>query len=989
MKKLIGCLAVLCALIAILYMIFSDEDTSTVKIKAVDGVLDLRELTTNSMLVSLAGDWKFTSDSFVSPTDFMNDANDEQVPGPWSSDAQWGSYQLIVYLPEHLSDIGFRVRNIWSAHALYVNGEKLSEHGKVAASKQEMIPDNRTYEVYLTPGSEKLLITIHVSNFYNARGGIIFPIDIGDARLMKEDVQRDITLEWTAIFCLLLFSVFHITIYLLRSKDEAFLYIGLYFMALTLLIMTRGERLLIREFPSIPFDYYFRLQDSVTLLSSLLLIAFITRMIPSIMKQRTMLLLFLPILVYTFLNIVLPTRTVSGAQYLFFFYNNMLFIGIIVRIFYMTIRHRITLRRNETLILGIMLLFLALFALSGSYDALFFSGRNSLNRIGLIGFILSMNVFLGMRLMNRAEQSEQLTARLEKANEAKDDFLKVTTQELQRPLHDAVHLIKLIAHEEHKVKRDEQLYLAEQLMERMVYLLKDLHDFTRFRFDDYDTVELGSTNVRMVVLHVIQLMQLTFSKKKVQINENISERYYVWADEQRLTQALLRIMTEISLDTPEGSLTIDSSKIGEDVLLRFTTSRESLTTYVNRQPSSGLMMTEELIQRMNGSITFEPTERGIRFTLKLAFSEYKNPSVLSERESNMQAATTIEEMERGTLLIVEDDVLHAEVMRGMLSDTYRVRVAYTAQEALTYIDYYPKITMMMIDDILPGSRSGLQLLQQLRKQASLMELPILMMTSTEYPSYIEEIFAVGANDYLIKPFSKETLMARLNAVEQTKQSMLKAIEHEMAFLQTQIKPHFLYNALSSIISFCYTDGERAAYLLTMLSSFLRYIFETSRDGQYCPLQKELEIIEAYVEVEKARFGERLTFAYEVDPTIAINRVIIPSLLLQPLVENAIRHGLFEKEGPGHVQVTISKHESLLHIQVTDDGVGMSEVQCTQLMGEVTANVGIGFTNVRRRVHDLTHGHLEISSLPGKGTTIHIKIPIKEGQGDVENNHRRG
>ena len=93
-------------------------------------------------------------------------------------------------------------------------------------------------------------------------------------------------------------------------------------------------------------------------------------------------------------------------------------------------------------------------------------------------------------------------------------------------------------------------------------------------------------------------------------------------------------------------------------------------------------------------------------------------------------------------------------------------------------------------------------------------------------------------------------MARLNAAEQTKQSMLKAIEYEMAFLQTQIKPHFLYNALSNIIAFCYTDGERAAYLLTMLSSFLRYIFETSRDGQFSTLQKELEIIEAYVEVEK-------------------------------------------------------------------------------------------------------------------------------------------
>jgi len=587
-----------------------------------------------------------------------------------------------------------------------------------------------------------------------------------------------------------------------------------------------------------------------------------------------------------------------------------------------------------------------------------------------------MNVFLGIRLMNRAEQSEQLTVRLQKANDTKDDFLKVATQDLQRPLHDTVHLIKSIARERDRQKQGEQLYLAEQLIGNMVYLLRDLHDFTRIRFDDY-AIQLKSTNLRMVMLHVNQLMQLTFAKNKIHINENISKQLYVWADEQCLTQVLIRVMTEISYDTAEDSLIIESMQAGEDVLLRVATTRKSTTPIRNRrQHSSGLMMTEELVQQMNGSITYERKENGIRFTLRLAFSEFKEPVTATEYEDSIQSVILAEEREPGTLLIVDDDAMHAEVMRGMLSDTYKIRIAYTAQEALDYYHNHPEIAMMIIDDIIPGN--SLELLQQIRMKASLMELPIIMMISSEYPRHIEKIFASGANDYIIKPFSKETLMARLNAAEQTKQSMLKAIEYEMAFLQTQIKPHFLYNALSNIISFCYTDGERAAYLLTMLSSFLRYIFETSRDGQYSSLQKELEIIEAYVEVEKARFGERLTVAYDIDPLIAAENVLIPSLLLQPLVENAIRHGLFDKEGPGHVQVSIDSHESFLIIRVADDGVGMSPKQCAQLMEGGTDNAGIGFTNVRRRVFDLTQGSLEISSLPGRGTTVELKIPIKVG-----------
>jgi len=989
MKKWIGYLGVAFALIAILYMIFSDQDTSSVKLKAVDGVLDLRELA-DSPFVSLAGDWKFTAESFVDPTDFSKAANNVRVPGPWASNVQWGSYQLIVYLPDYWSNIGLRVRNIWSAHTIYVDGAIISKKGTAASSKRETVPDNPTYEVYFKPNSKQLLITVHVSNFYNARGGIVLPIDIGDEEHIKEDVNRDISLEWTAALCLLLFSMFHMTIFLLRTKDEAFLYSGLHFLLLAFVIILRGERLLIREFPSFPFDLYFRLQDTATLLMAILIIASIVKMIPSIMNRKTLFLLFLPILIYTLLNAILPARTVSGVQYGFFYYIDGLFLAIIIRLSYLTIKNKTFVRRNEAIILMSMLLFLALLAISSSSDSLFFSGRNIMNRIGLIGGIMAMNVFLGIRLMNRAEESEKLTVRLQKASAAKDDFLKVAAQDLQRPLHDTAHLIKSITRERDHEKQAEQLYLAEQLIGNMVYLLRDLHDFTRIRFDDY-AIQLKSTNLRMVVLHVIQLMQLTFTKKKIQINENISKQLYVWADEQGLTQVLIRIMTEISHDTAEDCLNIESIQVGEDILLRVTTTRGSTTTIRERQHSSGLMMTEELAQQMNGSITYERMESGIRFTLKLAFSEIKEPVTVTKYQNNLPSSVLFtEDLKLRTVLIVDDDVMHTEVMRGMLRSAYKVRIAYTAQEALDYYNHHHKeIAMMIMDDIVPGSMNSFELLQHIRMQAPLMELPIIMMISSEYPRHIEKIFASGANDYIIKPFSKETLMARLNAAEQTKQSMQKAIEYEMAFLQTQIKPHFLYNALSNIIAFCYTDGERAAYLLTMLSSYLRYIFETSRDGQYSSLQKELEIIEAYVEVEKARFGERLTFAYDIDPLIAAKNVLIPSLLLQPLVENAIRHGLFDKVGAGHVQVSIDSHDSFLSIRVADDGVGMSTVQCAQLMGGATANAGIGFSNVRRRVHDLSQGNLEINSLPGKGTTIQLIIPIKEGHNHVESNHRRG
>lgn len=985
MKRLLGFLGAACALIAMLYMIFSDQNTAGIKAKAIDGAIDLREIA-DSPFVSLAGDWKFVPDSFIDPDHIVREAILLPVPGAWPSDVQWGSYQLIVHLPEHWTEIGLRIRNIWSAHELYINGTRISEKGRPADSKQEMIPDNRSYEIYFEPDQRQVLITIHASNFYNARGGIVLPIDIGDAELMKMDVNRDLSLEWAAVLFLLLCSLFHITVYLLRTKDDAFLYSGLHFLLLSGAIALWGERIFIREFPNFPFDLHFRLQDTLTYLSSILLIVFFAKMIPFIVSRKALFLLCLPLLSYAALNMILPARTLSTVQYVMLYYMDLLFLILLFRTLYLTMKNRISVRRNEAIVLILMMILLALFAISSSSDTLFFSGRNSMNRVGLIGFILTMNVFLGIRLMNRTEESEQLTARLKKANDAKDAFLKVTAQELQRPLRDAVHLMRSIPQEQNNQKQGERLYLAEQLMENMVYLLRDVHDFTRLRFEDYE-IQLKSTNLRMVMLYVLQLMQFTFSKKKIQINERIVSQLYVWADEQRLTQVLLRVMTEISHDSVEDTLTIESAQEGSDVLLIITTARQSTTASRDLQHSSGLMMTQELIQQMNGTVTYERTNNGIRFTVRLTFSEFKEPMAPLDYEYLIRPVAAGEDRELQTVLIVDDDVMHAEIMRSMLSDTYKIRTIYTIQEALDYYRTHPEVALVIIDDLIPGEMNSLDLLRQLRIQTSRIELPILMMISSEYPGYIETIFSAGANDYLLKPFSKETLMARLNAAEQTKQSMLKAIEYEMAFLQTQIKPHFLYNALSNIISFCYTDGERAAYLLTMLSSFLRYIFESSKDGQTSSLQKELEIIEAYVEVEKARFGERLSFAHEVDPLIDAENTRIPSLLLQPIVENAIRHGIFNKEGPGHVQVTITVHHHLLHVTITDDGVGMTASQCKELLEGVPAN-GIGFTNVRRRVHDFNQGKLEVHSTPGTGTTILLTIPMKGEQMNVESNDRR-
>jgi sensor histidine kinase YesM len=212
-----------------------------------------------------------------------------------------------------------------------------------------------------------------------------------------------------------------------------------------------------------------------------------------------------------------------------------------------------------------------------------------------------------------------------------------------------------------------------------------------------------------------------------------------------------------------------------------------------------------------------------------------------------------------------------------------------------------------------------------------------------------------------------------------KTAIHEAIRNELAFHHAQIKPHFLYNALSSVISFCYSDGEKAAELLSMLSQYLRYILDMDYKQQFVPLQHELDLIHAYVEIEKVRFANRFIFHADVDETLL--DVEIPSLCIQPFIENAIRHGLFHKRGQGNVTLSIQEGSDHMKITIEDDGVGISEEVLYQIqkgegkLGEQPGTGGIGIQNIYKRIKSIQGTKLSIFSELGHGTRVTLYLPL--------------
>ena len=243
---------------------------------------------------------------------------------------------------------------------------------------------------------------------------------------------------------------------------------------------------------------------------------------------------------------------------------------------------------------------------------------------------------------------------------------------------------------------------------------------------------------------------------------------------------------------------------------------------------------------------------------------------------------------------------------------------------------------------------------------------VIKVFSAEVPVIFRIIFTLDFHVGIIVYWVILSLVLTFNYYRRTALLETQLAQAQLQALKMQLQPHFLFNTLTAIAELMHIDVEKADRMITRLSELLRLTLQHV-GTQQVPLSRELDFLQRYLEIEKIRFGDRLSVILDVQND-ALN-TNVPTLLLQPLVENAVRHGVAPRVGPGTIRIGAARHNGHLRLTVQDDGPGIKDDP------DHRSDSGIGLANTRARLEQLYGGRhtFTLRNLETGGLSVEITI----------------
>ncbi|MED4460791.1 ATP-binding protein [Metabacillus fastidiosus] len=988
--------------------------------QAEKGILDLRGWTfTDKETITLDGQWEFYKNSFLAPDSSIPDKRSyvyipEKTKG--NPPSKFGTYHLRILLPKNSDQLfSIHIQRILTASKVFVNGKLVASAGKPAESPQKYEAKIIPYSASFPSEDDIVDIIIHVSNYdysslsendkiaglknysHTSLSGITKSIKFGtDTAITKQGTN---SINWQIITCviLLVHFLYACILYLMDFRKKELIYYALLLLSAIISILFADDKLLL-NWISMNNEWHQKLWRLSYGSIPVLTVHFLKSIVLKISERKIFHWLSIFFICFAILTIISP------IQYLEYLGKFNLFITIVsFTLSFVLVLQAIRKGEKDTIFL---LIALTSCIASNSWGVAQYYRLISLPYypFEILIAMSAFAIFWFKHFIRVSNQNIELAVKLQQADKEKDDFLAKTSHELRNPLHGIINIAQsIVSKETNSHKKDLELLIA--IGRRMSFTLNDLLDISRLK-EQRITLNQREISIQAISPGVIDMLHFMIGDKKIKFVLNIPSNFpKIFVDENRFIQILFNLLHNAVKHTEEGSITIKAEAVEQFAVIHIEDTGVGIKNEIienifnpymqgNHSFSSegiglGLSICKELVELHGGNLTAKSVlGKGsvFSFTVPLAnnCTEQQQSEVAVTKVTDLIKDTAITPADtvqipklnkfRPRLLIVDDDPINLKILSNILSEKYEVITVTSGKEALSQLEIGE--WDLIISDIMMPNMSGYELCTHIRKQFSISELPILLLTARGQPVDIYTGFNSGANDYVIKPVDAIELKSRVHTLISLKQSISRRLSMEAAWLQAQIQPHFLFNTLNTIASLSEIDTTRMIDVLEEFGKYLRKSFDTKNMQPLIPIDHELELVRSYLFIEKERFGDRLEVIWEIDQTIP--NLQVPPLSIQPLVENAIRHGILKRRRGGTILIKIVQSTKYNEIVIKDDGVGIDKEKLIEILThKPDTSRGIGLLNTDRRLKQLYGSGLKIESILNEGTTVRFQIPNKD------------
>lgn len=561
------------------------------------------------------------------------------------------------------------------------------------------------------------------------------------------------------------------------------------------------------------------------------------------------------------------------------------------------------------------------------------------------------------------QKVKNLVEELQLADRMKEDFLQNSSERLYNPLNKLMMMLEEFTKAEKPEVYQENISKMKNVAQGMYFTLNDVLDYTRLK-EGKIICEQKPVNIQAILYYIKDLFDHILPLNQMNIILEMPEQLpFVCGDEKRLGQVFFNLLQYSLSATYSGTIKIKCSVHGTRVMVEIVDASLYKKEMLQDVKKISLDVCRQLIELQGGQLKIDSESVVVElFASQYEYSVYSFPENHSQKVDKINVAS---------ILIFAERMQDLDMLQTVFSsEPYYIKIAKSNEEIKPLLLQKPW-DLVIIDSIVSNS-SGYRLIEFIRKQFTLVELPILYMAVEVNDFETSNCFTIGANDFITKPIQPLKLKNRVRALITTKQMVENQLQLETSLLQAQIEPHFLFNTLNSIASLSEIDTDKMVRLLIEFGEYLSSSINKRMMKRLVPLKDEMQVVKSYTYIEQQRFDPVLKVKWEIEDLFDIS---VPPFSLQTIVENAIRHGIQKNDDGGTVVIQIYKKENVIYVVVQDDGVGIEREKLDHLLDQ-SDQCGIGLVNTHERLKRCFGIGLHIESEVGKGTIVTMSIPLK-------------